>query len=89
MYSGAHVFSVSVHVILYLLNGRLIFLKLFPPNPIMANTRDMPFEFDGYSSINRLVSFRHGEERAATRFMKLSPDGKMLALGDDFGYLEV
>jgi hypothetical protein len=70
------------------MNGRS---KLFPPNPTMANTRNKPFEFDGYSSINKLVSFRHGEDRsrAATRFMKLSPDGKLLALGDDFGYLEV
>ena len=78
-----------VYVILYLLNARSIFSRLFPPNPTMANTHDKPFEFDGYSSINRLVSFRHGEERAVARFMKLSLDGKMLALGDDSGYLEV
>jgi len=60
-------------------------------HPTMANTRDKPltFEFDGYSSVNRLVLFGHGEERAVTWFMKLSPDGKMLALGDNSGYLEV
>ena len=78
-----------VYVILYLLNARSIFSRLFPPNPTMANTRDKSFEFDSYSSINRLFSFRHGKERAAARFMKLSLDGKMLALGDDSGYLEV
>ena len=80
---------MSTYVILYLLNARLIFSRLFPPNPTMANTHDKPFKFDGYYSINRLVSFRHGKERAAASFMKLSPDGKMLALGDDSGYLEV
>ena len=67
------------------------FRNYSPQNPTMANTRDkhLNFEFDGYSSVNKLVSFGPGEARAATRFMKLSPDGKMLALGDDSGYLEV
>ncbi|KIM43803.1 hypothetical protein M413DRAFT_26098 [Hebeloma cylindrosporum] len=105
-YVGAHVFNVHVHdhVIIIIIitvhvgpgHGRKtdIIDAIFPANlvMIMENARDKPFEFDGYSSINKPVSFRLGEERSstsATRFMKLSPDGKMLALGDDSGYLEI